>query len=428
MVKKFPVVTIFLLSAFISGAQESFLRPEYSSFSLHEFYPSKKNITLASEFYFGSTAITGKFFDYYYLGKFIDTKLKNDVSSRLKLTNNRLGAGFNASLIYTYRIKDTNRVKSIYFAGIGTRNFAESNFSGDLFDLYFRGNKSFEGETVDFKDFHFRLYQYQKLTWGKLIINPGDSSKVSFGYSGSLLIGQRFNDINVSGSLFTAPDGEYLDVTASGNLHATDSAHKSIRSFNGYGASIDFYFHYPLSNSVALNLLFSDLGFINWNNKTSVITVDTSYHFEGVEADDLFDFSDTVFSSSSLTDSSQASGFLTRHTKQSYSVVLPVKASLELSYAFDDRISFSLTDEIMSGDFFRNSVAIGMGWKASSKTIFSARAAYGGYGNFSAGIFASFLVKKQFMLTAGSHALTGLLFPAYFTSQSAFVSLKKYFD
>jgi hypothetical protein len=427
MGKKFSVAAILFLLALAARAQCDFLYAEYSPFSFHEFYPSKKNISLSGEYYFGSTAITDKFFNYYYLGKFIDTKLKNDVSKRLDDNNNLLGAGFNASLMYTYKIKEDSSSKTFYFAGIGSRNFAEANFSHDLFELYFRGNRGFEGETARFNNFHFRLFQYQKLTWGKLVVNNGDSSKVSFGYSGSLLVAQRFNDINMSGNIYTAPHGEYLDVDANGNLHATDSSHTSFGSLNGYGASIDFYFHYPVSNSLTLNLFVNDLGFINWNNKTSVIGVDTLYHFEGVEVNDLFNFSDTLFGSHSLTDSAQALGFLTNHVKQNYSTILPVKASLELAYAYNEKISFSLIDEIMTGDFFRNAVTLRTGWKPSAKAILSLQASYGGYGNFSAGIIASFLIKREYALTIGSYSLTGLLFPAYFTSQSAFVSLKKYF-
>src|SRR5258705_3431179 len=260
MVKRFFLAVFFSFSAFLALAQNGFQDAEYSSLSFGEFYPFKKNISLSADYYFGSTAITSKFFNYYYLGKFIDTELKNDVSSRLNDNNNRLGAGADASLMYTYKIKEDSAAKNIYFIGIGTRHFAETNFSRDLFELYFRGNKSFEGKSADFNDFRFRLMEYHKITWGKLMVSPVDSSKLSFGYSASALLGQRYNDIKLNGSIYTAPHGEYLDVTANGNMHATDSAHTSIGSINGYGASVDFYFHYPLSKSTSLHLLVSDLG------------------------------------------------------------------------------------------------------------------------------------------------------------------------
>jgi len=421
MGKKFSFVIIFFACSIVAQAQLE------RAFSLQEFYPFRKNISLSADYYFGSTAITNKFFNYYYLGKFIDTELKNDVSSRLNDNNNRLGAGAHASLMYTYKIKEDSAAKNIYFVGIGTRHFAETNFSRDLFELYFRGNKSFEGESADFNNFRFRLMEYDKITWGKLMVSPVDSSKLSFGYSASALLGQRYNDIKLNGSIYTASHGEYLDVMANGNMHATDSAHTSLASLNGYGASVDFYFHYPLSKSTSLHLLVSDLGFINWNNKTSVIAVDTTYHFEGVEVNDLFDFTDTVLGSSSLTDSAQVNAFLTRHTKEKYSTILPVRASLELSYMYNEKISFTLTDEMMTGNFFRNFMMLSMGWKASGKVYLSLHASYGGYDGFNAGAAGSFLIGKDFALMAGSYSLAGLLFPAYVTSQGAFVSLKKYF-
>jgi hypothetical protein len=316
----------------------------------------------------------------------------------------------------------------MYFTSITSRYFNEANFSRDAFELLFRGNSGYEGKTAYIHDFRHRIFGYHKFTWGKLILAKGDSSRLSFGYSGSLILGQRYNDINLDGSLYTAPRGEYIDVDLAGNLHATDSARTSFTSINGYGASFDFYFHYPLSKNTALHLQVSDLGFINWNDKTSTIFVDTLYHFEGVEVDDLFNFTDSVFSSTSLTDSAQSNAFLSHHVKEKYSTVLPVRVLLQLSHAYNEKISFSLSDEIMTGDFFRNYIVFGMGWKPSGKTILSLQASYGGYGNFDAGAAASFLLGKEFALTAGSHSLTGLLFPAYFTSQGAFVSLKKYFN
>jgi hypothetical protein len=97
--KNLPVVLFFLLHAFTLQAQYNFLRPDYSSLSFHEFYPAKRNLTLSTEYYAASTAITNKFFNYYFLGKFIDTELKNDVSERLNDNDNRLGSGVSATLM-----------------------------------------------------------------------------------------------------------------------------------------------------------------------------------------------------------------------------------------------------------------------------------------------------------------------------------------
>src|SRR5262245_30391900 len=117
MVKRsiLPFVLFFLLHVLTLQAQYNFLRPDYSSLSYHELFPTKINITLSTEYYASSTAFTNKFFNYYFLGKYIDTELKNDVSERLKDNDNRLGSGVNATLMYTYKIKDTERIKAIYF-------------------------------------------------------------------------------------------------------------------------------------------------------------------------------------------------------------------------------------------------------------------------------------------------------------------------
>ncbi|MBK5284631.1 MAG: hypothetical protein JJE25_04460 [Bacteroidia bacterium] len=422
---------LFTLIFLLSAACESYSQFDsrlsgFPDFSPHEFYPGKRNVCLSSEYYFGSNGITNEFFNSYFLNRYINDELKNKVINRLGNSNNRLGAGFNTSLYFTYKTKQLNNVNKLFFAGISNRNFAEWLFSRDLFTLLFKGNKSYAGKTADFDATHFRLYQYQKMTWGTMNVTD-DVSKVSYGFSGSLLIGQQLQDINVSGNLFTSDNGEFLDLRANGNLHASDSAHSSLASVNGLGVSGDLFFHYNVSELFKISFSVNDFGLMKWNDKTSLVSVDTNFHFEGVNVNDLFDFSDSVFTNSSLSDSAQAEQFLTHRKTQSYSVVLPARAALELTYLLNDStVSLTLRDEVMSGDAYRNLATLRLGWKATGKIILSFEASYGGYGNLNAGIIASFLVKKNYSLTIGSHAVNGFIAPAFSTSQGAFVSLKKY--
>ncbi|HLG35000.1 MAG TPA: hypothetical protein VI757_08985, partial [Bacteroidia bacterium] len=118
------------------------LSDEQTEFSPHEFFSGRKNISLSSEYYFGSNAITSRFVNYYFLNRFIDNTLKTDVSDRLDATGNDFGAGFNTSLLFTYKTKTVNQTKTLFFAGISNRNFADAVFSRDAFELYFRGNRA----------------------------------------------------------------------------------------------------------------------------------------------------------------------------------------------------------------------------------------------------------------------------------------------
>jgi hypothetical protein len=433
MVKVFFPCVLLCLTAALAQAQidsyNSILAgntAQQEEFSPHEFFSGRKNISLETEYYFGSNAITSKFFTYYYLNRYIDNGLKTDVSERLDETGNRFGSEFKTSLRFTYKTKTTKNFNTLYYAGICNRNFIDALFTRDAFELYFRGNSAYRGRTARFDDFKLRIHQYQKITWGLMNIATGDSSKVSFGYSGSFLVGQFMKDVSISGNLFTAQNGEYLDVNASGNLHASDSAHTKLTSLNGMGASVDFYFHYRMNDDCYLNFSVNDFGFMNWNNNTSLVSVDTSFHFEGVEVNDLFDFSDSVFTSSSLTDSAQAMQFLNHRSRQNYSQVLPVHATVDFVYHLsEEKIFFTLHDEMMTGKAFRNLAAIGMGWKGKNAVV-SAELSYGGYGNLNAGLTASFLVLKNYSLTIGSHAVNGYIAPAVSTAQGVFVMFKKY--
>ena len=166
---------------------------------------------------------------------------------------------------------------------------------------------------------------------------------------------------------------------------------------------------------------------MQWNSKTSLVSVDTNYHYDGINVNDLFNFSDSVFTNTSLSDSAQSEQFLSHRKKQSYSIVLPARAALEMTYVLNDStLSLTLRDEIMSGDAFRNFTALRFGWKATHKIILSVETSYGGYGNLNAGLIGTFLVKKNYSLTIGSHAVNGFIVPSQSTSQGAFVEVRGY--
>ena len=233
----------------------------------------KSKVTIESEYFFGSNALTIDLASTYFMNGFINNGMKDVVSRKL------------------------------------------------------RGNKKYAGKTADIGNFEFNQLFYQQIyfMFGHSFIR----SENKFEYS----IGLNFNKGHklliieaTDASIYTQEDGEYLDLDASLEIHRNDSAKNEKLAFNGIGGSIDFNFKWTDKKNRSLEFKTQNLGMIAWNNQSAFIEADTAFKFEGVDISELFDFSDSVTNSISL-DSSLVEPYLTKRIKK-YKTI----ASTEVGY------------------------------------------------------------------------------------------------
>ncbi|MFM8431723.1 MAG: hypothetical protein ACKOA1_02905, partial [Bacteroidota bacterium] len=209
----------------------------------------KSLVGISSDAFFGSEAITNGLVTDYIQHRFITNDVKADAEA--KMTDyNRLATFFNGSIDFAFR-KDTGK-----FNIIGTLQhhfFLDSRFSSTLFELYFRGNRRFAGETAWVGSCNLQSILYYQVGFG--ISGKSVNEKTSWFALGSAYFGHEMLDVKTGEwtSLYTAPDGSYIDADLDVRFIRSDSTNIRPMAVNGLGAGISGGFFHSFSKKWRLN-------------------------------------------------------------------------------------------------------------------------------------------------------------------------------
>lgn len=160
----------------------------------------------------------------------IDNELKQTALDRLQ-ANNSAGLQWRQGAFVQHLVDGQGwwlRLENSTTLGI--------NFSRDLFQLAMFGNASFAGTTASLdgqlvQDNHNLLEVGRLKSWslGGHTVTAAPFVALKQGYSAQ--------SGELSGTIFTAADGSYLDLDASGYWFRTDSAYVTPTTFRGFGAN-----------------------------------------------------------------------------------------------------------------------------------------------------------------------------------------------
>lgn len=402
-------------------------------------YPTKySSVSTIADLSFNANTITNSFFNTFYLTKrFLDESLKDNQSSKLT-NNNRIGADIDGGMYYEHRNDTSKKILSDFFVAVRDREHVDARFHRDLFDLFFYGNKMFAGKTADLSDFSLNVLKYQQLQYGWVKRDDVPQSTISFGEGSevkqskhytlgaaiSLLKGQQHLSISTNkATLFTEQNGEYIDLSVQAQYAQTDTTHKNLDAWNGIGTSVDLFFSYSKDSSQTICFEASDLGAIWWNKNTTTASIDTSFHFEGVEVSNIFSFNNSVITHS--PDSIQA--YITNKKNAVYRTVLP-----SLFHLFFEKKIISQKLSIQTGLQYRLAanyapyIYLTTHYYFTSRFMASVHLAQGGYGNLHLGLAVAKDFGKGYMVSIGSDYFNGLtgLSP---TGQEVYLAFKKLF-
>ncbi len=388
----------------------------------------RHRISFSGNYFFESNAITNRFALSYYQKEFIDNSEKDNVSDNLGLIN-RLGIQANMELNYTKR-NDTvfGLPHSYYSVGIANRYHINSRFRQDVFELYFRGNKNYEGKEADLSDFVYNQIYYQQInfTFGHSY-NHGQNT---FGFSAGLDFnkGQKFYRIDAPhATLFTEIYGESLDLDANIKLRQSDSSTTDIFTWNGTGGSADLSFWWSDKKRNRLNFSVGNVGFIQWSKNSTYVKADTSFRFEGIDVSYLFDLEDTIKRNLTL-DSSLVEPYLSEREKKNY--MSPLPCLLDLNYEFNLQpgeidLGASVSYLLFAESQIRGSASLN--YTINYKHRLSLLLNYGRYSRIQAGLAYKVMFLQRWMLNVGSDFLSSMLDSKNGTAQGAFLSLSAYF-
>ncbi|HMX89380.1 MAG: hypothetical protein K1X68_02240 [Saprospiraceae bacterium] len=241
----------------------------------------------------GSTLVAGSpdanliFFHKLVAGGNINDEEKSDILKGLG-NNNRIGAMIETQLYGRFFSGSNEHIERKNYYQIVVRDFywGEADFNRNLVDLILNGNKKYENKSVDLSGMKFKDLRFQTFEVGRY----QRFGKMGF-YGGlGLISGQRFDDARIDRlSIFTAPLGEFIDLSMNGNAHYSKSSMNRFFSFAGIGTSFTLAADIDIHRYWNLGLEVNRLGFIQFGKPTRLATADTTYRFEGAVINNILD-------------------------------------------------------------------------------------------------------------------------------------------
>lgn len=417
---------IFIIWCILSGSLHS--KAQIAAIFADEFEDSPNiHFGIVGDYDINSNSITNAFTSKFYRGGYINDELKNSVLDRVK-NNNRVGGNINMGIYYAFKLNPLDQQNKIsLFFSIRDRAHFDAAFSKDLFKIGFYGNSQYAGKTADLSNFNLNFIRYQQIQVG--IFSSKLDSAARWGIGISFLKGEQYLSFAAKkAELFTSADGQYINLNAGLSAAQSDTAHKGIGAFNGYGASIDLYFEAPFQTRFGtskINVSVSDLGAIRFNKKTLTMEQDSLLHYSGFQINNIHDLQDSTFGSRSKDSIKNA---VAPFKKQAYSVTLPSVFNLTFETRFNKH--FQLTEGVRY--VFNGNYKLLLFLKGDihfkSKIILSTTFGYGGYGTFNYGLGLSAKIIKNFVIRIGSNNIEGYIAPKKTSGQGVYFSLIKNFN
>lgn len=229
-----------------------------------------------------SNGITGRFFKDYIAGGFLEEDVKNRSIARLKDENFAgIHYGGSAFMMMGLRQSSFNLTFSIDY-----NSFNEILFHKDIFILYFKGNKSFEGMTANLTPFQIERTDYSAFKIG-VLKNYGS---LKLGLKMGICSGLEHLSLKTNkGTLFTATDGKYVDLQMLLQSYHWSSNATGIINSKALGLVLDGELSYNATKNIHLSFHFKNLGFMDWSGHIRERVVDTLYRYSGLEIDNLLD-------------------------------------------------------------------------------------------------------------------------------------------
>ena len=285
-------------------------------------------------------------------------------------------------------------VKGGYFA-IGNITYGQ-----DLFGLTFYGNSAYLAQTAIFTNTRFNFTQFQKIGGGIFEKRTGSSVFLN------VVNIQNYADGFVrKGELTQNEDGSQIDLVLSGDFSTTKGAEFS----KGIGVvlDVDYRINVPwIKNSkTQFQLLAQNLGFARINSGLTRYEVDSNYTYSGFELDQFRNGSNPFGADFSILDSLG----IQKTSKKSW-VKLPgyIQAMKLIDFQSSKKWQSFFGIRLYPTLNTVPSIFGGVFWKPITSFGVSSSVAYGGFGGFRTGIYATY-VSKSIQISIGTEDVIGLV-------------------
>ena len=344
---------------------------------------------------------------------------------------NTIFAGTDLDIVNTsFNVRKNDQTILTLGFGIRQRNEFQFTFDKNLLALLYQGNAPFAGQSISLLpninylsllDYHVSgVYSFRDMNFGGRKMKAAATLHRYIGISN---VQTRTSDI----SLYTSPDGRYIDVTSDLDVHVApgvDSAYLSNTEFNentirnfllkghGSGWGIDLGCSIEMNEKLNLHASLIDFGYINFNDESLNYTRSSSLRYDGVNIQGIVDPTVTSnFEADSLINFLELA-----ESKGGYTITMPTKllvcAEWHSPVDPDDKVPFSkhtaTATYLQSFSNYLSATAypclnIGYAFSAGNIITTGVNSTFGGmYGGIQAGGFIS-LRARLLKLSLGSN-------------------------
>ena len=386
------------------------------------------NLVFSGNFTAKSNAFPNSFYTDFYRGGYLSNEIKQQAAKNLKEVN-RFGVDADLGFLYRQQLDTVFKQPGwSYTFRIAERRHLDLEMTRDFFTVGFFGNAMYENQTARLADFQLDFISYQQIGAGieKKWLLKENMHQV--GLMANYLNGRNAQRALITkADLFTATDGEYLDLELKGKYNRTDTLkNKQLipDHAKGAGYSFDLYYQLITKENHKLQLSVNDFGYLYWKNSAIAYNYDTLFRFEGINIPNLITINDSLIklSGDSLLNLGK------RKYERSFKTVLP--AWLQVNYCHNlipEKLVINVNGRYRFNDVYLPFISVGATYFYKKCTSAGISIGYGGYGQFNYGIMLQQRIWKYFTIGIGSNQLEGLIMPKKASGQSLVFSLKSWF-
>lgn len=349
-----------------------------------------RSIQMTSLNTFASNAIKNELFGKFILGGQISSELLDDNAPK---DFNVIGGEAIQNISYF----DASLFKKSPNMGLlisaSDHHFISSSYKPSLFNLAFRGNAQFVGDTLDLSYTHAQYLHFQNYAVG--VFDKRTQSYIKAGF----IVGNRSLNYRAGETYFhTTEDGTkmYLDLDFEGYSTNFDSTNAYFSAM-GYGFSLELNHNFIINTKSGrrqiINFNLSNIGSIFWNNTTTNIRMDSTYSYTGFDYNEINKIQDMT--STEVLDSLgvQESTFSRRES-------LPIKIIINKIPIYDVNRKLQSTfgfKAILIPDY-RPMLYGGIHYQPNRFFSIATKAIIGGYGSLRFALNANLWIKNSFYL------------------------------
>jgi hypothetical protein len=374
---KFSLILAFFLNVFSSFSQ--LVLPNYLDSN-----EQKLHISFRSSHDIQSTSLQNELMFKFIQGGLISKELINTNSLKHNEIN-RLGREFTNEIKFITSLPFKKLSEWNFLSEVNYNSIFSSNYSGDLFKIVFQGNQSFIGDTAKFSGTNFNFIDFQ--TFGLGLSHKKSKSNFSL----NLVNVQNYLSSTFSDAeLIFAQDSSDINVNLAGDLNSTFSS-----KFNkGLGIALNFTLNISVpwkeDNNAFFQFQVRNFGFAKIN-QINRYQVDTIISYAGFNLDELLNFDQSIFDGTKWQDTLNVS----QDTISKF-ILLPamIQFGKVLKSNYDKNLQSFFGVKMFPSLRYVPKVYAGIDYKITEKFHSGFSFAYGGFGNFRAGLYANYLSDK----------------------------------